>query len=201
MSAPQPEYFAAAMKLVEALESQNIPYLIGGSVASGIHGIPRSTHDVDLVVEMAAHHAEPFVQALASRFYADLRAIQEAIRTRRAFNLIYLETMVKLDVFVAKEEPFARSQMARRLRLDLVKDSGQSAYVSSPEDTILAKLAWYRAGGEVSSSQWNDVLGVMKVQGAALDREYISQWASNLGLTDLIGKALWESGLESRPPA
>ncbi len=201
MSLPKPEYFTAALKVVDVLESLGVPYLIGGSVASGIHGIPRSTQDVDLVVDMALHHAESFVAALAPGFYADLRAIQEAIRARRSFNLIHLETIVKLDLFVAKAEAFARSQMERRTRLELVKDSGQSVFVATAEDTVLAKLSWYRTGGEASSTQWNDVLGVLKVQGTALDRRYLGKWASNLGLVDLLEKALDESGLDPQPPS
>ncbi len=91
--------------------------------------------------------------------------------------------------------------MSRRVRLDLVMGSGRSAYVASPEGTILAKLAWHRSGGEASSTQWNDVLGVMKVRGIELDRAYMSQWATSLALTDLMGKALGESGLEPESPA
>ena len=60
---------------------------------------------------------------------------------------------------------------------------------------MLAKLQWYRDGGGVSDRQWNDVLGVLKVQGATLDRAYLEEWARELGLTDLLRRALEDAGL------
>ena len=201
MTAPHPDYIAAALAVVEVLESQSIAYLIGGSVASGIHGMPRSTQDIDLVVELSLPQAAPFVHRLGTGFYVDLEAVEEAVRRHRSFNLIHLETMVKVDLFVAKEEAFVRSQMARRQRHVLLRNPERCVYVASPEDTILAKLAWYRSGGETSSSQWSDVLGVMKIQGSRLDKAYLEQWASRIGVADLLSQALQDSGLEPETPA
>jgi hypothetical protein len=109
-----------------------------------------------------------------------------------------LETMLKVDVFVARTDPFHLMQMRRRVLQTTDPDGRTSFYVASPEDTILAKLQWYRDGSGVSDRQWNDVLGVLKVQGAALDRAYLDEWAGELGLKDLLRRAVDDAGL---PPA
>ena len=103
--------------------------------------------------------------------------------------------MLKVDVFVARTDPFSLMQMRRRV-LQAVSVDGQTKFhVASAEDTVLAKLQWYREGGEVSDRQWNDVLGVLKVQGPALDRVYLREWARELKLTDLLDRALDDAGL------
>ena len=102
---------------------------------------------------------------------------------------------MKADIFVFKADAFGRSQFARRTGKQLSAGDSSLIYVASPEDTVLAKLQWYREGGGVSDRQWNDVLGVLKVQGAALDRAYLDEWARELGLTDLLRRALDEAGL------
>jgi hypothetical protein len=98
----------------------------------------------------------------------------------------------KVDVFVAKPRAFDRSQLARRRLVLLSDDPEHYAYVASAEDTVLAKLEWYRAGGEISERQWCDVLGVLKTQGHILDNEYMQNMAVELGVTDLLGRALEE---------
>jgi len=138
------------------------------------------------------------VDLLQPAFYADLAAIQTAAASHRSFNLIHLETMLKVDVFVLQLDPFHLMQMRRRVLQPIDREGRTTFYVASPEDTILAKLQWYRDGGGVSDRQWNDVLGVLKVQGAALDRVYLEEWARELNLTDLLRRALDDAGL---PPA
>ena len=103
---------------------------------------------------------------------------------------IHLETMFKVDVFVAKPRPFDRAQLARRALVRLSEDPERHAYVTSAEDIVLAKLEWYRLGGEISNRQWQDVLGVLKVQGERLDLDYLRQMAAGLGVSDLVARAL-----------
>ena len=117
-----------------------------------------------------------------------------------AFNVIHLDSMLKVDVFAARADPFHLMQMRRRVLQATGPDGQTSIYVASPEDTILAKLQWYRDGGGVSDRQWNDVLGVLKVQGPALDRAYLREWGSQLGLTDLLQRAMDAAGLPPHSP-
>jgi hypothetical protein len=191
------EILEVTRKVAAAFDAAGIPYFLGGSVASALYGEARSTRDIDFVAAMLPHHVEPFVAALGAGFYADANAIQSAVGTRRSFNLIHLDTMVKADVFVFKAEAFGRSQFARRVGKPLSPDDSTFIYVASPEDTVLAKLQWYRDGGMVSERQWNDVLGVLKVQGGTLDGAYLHKWARELELTELLRRALDDAGLPS----
>jgi hypothetical protein len=136
-------------------------------MASSVHGIYRATADADFVAAVRPHHAEPLVRLLESAFYADLEAVKAAAASSRSFNLIHLDTMLKVDVFAAGADPFHLMQMRRRVLQPTGPDGQTNIYVASPEDTVLAKLQWYRQGGGVSDCQWTDVLGVLKVQGPA----------------------------------
>ena len=181
--------------VVRALEGLKIPYFLCGSMASSIHGIYRATADADFVADVRPYHVEPLVRLLQPVFYADETAIREAAKAKRSFNVIHLDTMLKVDIFVMKHDPFEESQLIRRVLGRTGADPASTFYVASPEDTILSKLDWYRLGGSVSDRQWNDVLGVLKVQGDALDRAYLQEWAERLGLTDLLLRALQDAGL------
>jgi len=187
------EPIAVTMTVADILDTLGVSYAIGGSLASAVHGVMRATMDADLVADLRPEHVEPLVRALGDAFYADAEMIRSAIRRRSAFNLIHLETMFKVDIFVARPRPFDRSQLARRQLHLLSEKPERRAYVSSAEDTILSKLEWYRQGGEVSERQWRDVLGVLKVQGDRLDREYMQRMAAELGVSDLLEQAFEEA--------
>ena len=133
-----PESIAVTMIVIEALESLGVPYVIGGSLASSVHGVLRSTMDADLVADLTVAHAQPLAVALEDVFYADLETMREAIRSRASFNVIHLETAFKVDIFVAGRRAFERSQLARRQLRQIHHDPSVSAYVNSPEDAILA---------------------------------------------------------------
>jgi hypothetical protein len=135
---------------------------------------------------------EPFVRALGEGFYLDIELVQDAVRDRRSFNLIHLNTMVKVDIFVAKDDAFTRSQLARRTK-KVLSPAPPSAPFWPRLRIRLAKLQWYRAGNEVSDNQWNDVVGVLKIQGPAIDLAYLGKWAAALELSDLLDRALREA--------
>jgi hypothetical protein len=188
------EALQVSREVAEILERLGVPYLLGGSLASSLHGIPRSTQDADLVAALEERHVGPLVEALAGAFYVDEERAFEAVRHRASFNLIHLKTMLKVDLFVLRDEPFSHQEMARRQIYELVP-GGATVPVATAEDTILQKLRWYRLGGEVSERQWNDLLGVFKVQKGRLDLDYLSAGASHLEVSDLLGRALAQSGV------
>lgn len=189
------EIFQITRTVVAAFDRAGVRYFLGGSVASALYGEARSTRDVDFVAAMLPPHVPPFVAALGVDFYADAQAIATAVTTRASFNVIHLDTMVKADIFVFKGDPFGRSQFSRRTSKQLNADDSTLISVASAEDTVLAKLQWYRDCGGMSDRQWNDVLGVLKVQGPTLDRAYLNEWARELAITDLLGRSLDEAGL------
>lgn len=188
----------AITPVVEALEEQNIRYYIGGSVASSVHGIPRTTLDADIVADLRTEHVPGFVERLASDYYIDSDMILRAIERRSSFNVVYLMMMLKIDVFVFKGGSFDKEEL-RRAQPDTLETTegigNRLFYLPSPEDTVLRKLDWYRMGGGVSERQWLDVLGVLKLQGARLDLAYLRKWAEELEISDLLARALEDAGL------
>jgi hypothetical protein len=187
------EQIAVTLLVIDALEKLNVRYLIGGSLASALYGVPRATMDADLVADLRMENAEPLARALASAFYVDAEMIRDAIRQQRSFNVIHLETAFKVDIFVRKQRAFDESQLARRIKYVVATDPERTAFVASAEDTILAKLEWYRLGGETSERQWRDVLGIIKTQGERLDAAYLRYWAAQLGVADLLERVLNEA--------
>lgn len=178
-----------AVRVIDVLEELEIPYHVGGSFASSIHGIPRQTNDLDLVVELPRALVPLFVANLEKEFYLDAEAIQHAIQRHSHFNLIHLTSGFKIDVFLRGPDAFDRKEFARSALERLGDDPPRDVFVKSPEDTLLRKLQWYRIGGESSDRQWNDVLGIVKTQGERLDAEYLSHWAEELGVADLLERA------------
>lgn len=191
-----PDLWAALLPVVDALESLGVRYHIGGSVASSFAGIARATQDADLVADLRPEHAAPLAQALQGTYYADPERIAHAIKTRRSFNVIHLGTAYKVDVFVSKDTPFARQNMAQRVLLE-VPGLGRSLYFSSSEDIVLHKLLWYADGGGVSDRQWYDLQGVLRLQKGTLDLDYLRTWGERLGIAGLLRRALEEAGLEA----
>ena len=187
------EPIAVTLLVIDALETLRVPYFIGGSLASAVHGVIRATMDVDMIADLRLEHVEPLARILGDAFYADAEMMRDAVRRRGSFNVIHLETMFKVDVFIRKERPFDQAQFERRALQTLATDPDRAAYVASAEDTILAKLEWYRMGGQVSDRQWRDVQNVLKVQEARLDLQYLRRWAAQLGVRDLLERALSEA--------
>ena len=195
MPLPETELIAATREVISILDQLQIPYCLGGSLASSLQGIGRATIDGDLVAELMLRHCRPLADQLSVTFVVALEAVIQALQNESCFNAIHREHLVKVDVFVAKSRPWHRSQMARRQLMPFGDEAQPPVWVSSPEDTILAKLDWYRLGGGVSDRQWGDVTGVMKVQAENLDLNYLRRWADELRLRDLLDRALDDSGL------
>jgi hypothetical protein len=188
----------SAAIFVRVLEQLGVPYFIVGSVASSAYGLPRATQDIDFVVALRHEQVPKLVAALELEFYVDIAAVHEAVAMESSFNLIRWTTMDKLDVFVRSPKGKAKPEFERRRPVSF-QIGGQlvSLYLASPEDTLVHKLVWFRQSGEVSQQQWRDILGILKVQGDALDRDYLMHRASELGVDDLLQKAVKEAELDS----
>ncbi len=186
----KPDILAALDPVVKAFERIGVSYYLGGSVASSAYGIARATLDVDLVADLSAQHVNSFTEMLKSYYCIDKEMILDAIKRHSSFNLIHLETMLKVDIFIIKDRPYDGVAFQRKRKDTLDEEPGAAEfYFASPEDIILNKLEWFQMGGKVSERQWHDVLGIMKVQRELMDKEYLRRWAAELGISDLLEQA------------
>jgi hypothetical protein len=201
----RPEALSVALRVVECLTRVGGEYHLGGSYASSIHGIPRQTQDVDLVIELAPGRIAVFLEALGPDFYSDVESARRARADGDSFNVVHLTSGVKFDLFFVGDSAFDRSEFVRA-RSTLVFDEGVSGdrvsgddaepvylRVKTVEDTILRKLSWYRLGGGQSERQWTDVLGCLRAQAATIDYDYLELWARDLEVSDLLSKARSEA--------
>lgn len=190
MTALDPEALRVAGLVIEVLERLGIEYHLGGSYASALHGVPRQTHDIDLVIDPVQGSERAIADSLEDRFYSDAAAITRAIRERSSCNLIHLDTGIKVDLFVKGRTAFDESEFERKVAVRLGGSAPAQVFVKSPEDTILRKLHWYRLGGGVSERQVEDARGIVGVQGERLDQGYLRRWAGELGIQDLLDEIL-----------
>jgi len=182
-----------AGELHQLFESINIPYYVSGGVASSIHGEPRSTRDLDLVISVQPDQIDLLVTTLETAgYYCPAGAVEDLKRgSERMLNITHTETIANADLYITDGSPFAVSQMARRILPDL--DGIPPFWVASPEDTILQKLQWGRSSQ--SEKQWRDVLGILKLQAQNLDYTYLIEWAEHLDLVDTLSRAFTEAGV------
>lgn len=185
-----------ALLIAEILETLEIPYLIGGSIASSLWGESRATLDLDLVADLKITQIDSFISKVQSSFCLSKNAIEEAIQYQSFFNLIHFDTNEKIDIFIVNQNPLAQEEMRRKCLLT-VDETGRSLYFASAEDIIIQKLIWYKKSNYISERQWRDILGVLKTQSTQLDFDYLNHWSNIEKLSDLLDKAFLESGINS----
>jgi hypothetical protein len=178
--------------LRSALEQAGIRYAVGGSWASTAFGDPRFTNDVDILAEITTENLDRFLRYLPNSFYVDPEEALKAIRGGRPFNLIHMPTVLKFDLFPSGAFPLGTEELDRAISLADTGLSKAPARFVTPEDILLAKLYWFRSGGEVSEMQWRDVQGVIRASLSVLDLGYLEQGAAKLGVRDLLHRALGE---------
>jgi hypothetical protein len=176
------------VEVMGVLTNLGISHALGGSMASSLHGVARFTRDADIIVDPFPGKEEAFAAAFGQDYYLSLPAIRQAVAQRASFNVLQTLEGFKVDLFVRKDQPFEESALKRRIMLSLPDSSGQSLAVLTAEDVVLFKLDWFRLGDEVSTQQWSDVLGVLRVQSGHLDETYLDQWAAALNLADLLAR-------------
>jgi hypothetical protein len=186
----EPDPLVIALDIGARLDQLRVAWLIGGSLASSVHGEPRATQDVDMVVALRPRHVKPLWEALRRDYYADLDELRAAVRTPGSFNVIQFASTIKVDFFVAGDDPFEVERLASRQRIEV---PGGVIYVDTAEHTLLRKLEWYRRGGESSERQWRDVQAIARIQGDRLDRDRLYLWADRLGVMDLLQRILVET--------
>ncbi len=180
-------------QLVQALDTLGVQYAIGGSLASALYGTVRFTRDADVTVEGFSPVADRLYELLRDNFYISREAMEEALKSHGSFNVIHFETSFKIDLFVQGPSEFEQQLLVRSRTVKLTEAGGGELRVVSPEDIILLKLRWFRDTGGTSERQWSDVQGVLGVQAEALDYVYLTRWAKELGLNELLDRAIAEA--------
>jgi hypothetical protein len=188
----------ALQPVIDLFSEFDIPYYVCGSLASSAYGVSRSTQDIDLVSKIERDIAGVIYERLKDKYFLDLSMMFEAISNRTSFNLIHLDTLLKIDIFILRDEQYHRSTFGRIKEDSLEQhENAIRVFVASPEDIIISKLLWYRASNESSERQWLDVLGVARVQNERLDIAALKNWAQELHLTDLLLRVFHECDIKS----
>lgn len=190
------DVISALRPVINLLEELNIPYYIGGSIASSSLGVSRATMDVDIISTFNLVHVDKIVQLLGEQYYVDSEMIKDALKHKSTFNMIHHDTSYKIDFFISKTTEYQQSIFERITRKKLVdKDDVIEVFICAPEDVILTKLIWYIERGGASEKQWNDILGVLKIQKNTLDMDYLLHWAEKLAVKSELDNALSDAGL------
>ncbi len=176
------------LQLAGHLEAAGIGFMVVGSHSSSAHGHPRTTNDVDLVIDPSAAQLDQFLSLLGERYYVSEQSAREALSRRSLFNIIDLDTGWKADLIVRKDRPFSVEEFRRRQVRSLY---GHPFPVASPEDVILTKLEWDRI--TPSERQIRDALNVAAVQWPTLDQAYLKKWAADLGVAEKLEQLLPEA--------
>jgi hypothetical protein len=182
-----------ALIVARAIEMVGGQYFVGGSLASSLQGEPRATNDIDFVLSLSLGRVDALRVALGNDFEVDVDMLRGALRTASTANAFHLPTVTKIDFFGRAYEDYDESEFTRRRRV-IVREPDAALFIKAPEDTVLRKLSWYRAGGEVSDRQWRDVVSVLRVSAPELDTAYLDNWAGRLGLAALLARARGDAG-------
>lgn len=178
------------LEVASILDDLAIPYVLGGSLASSALGEPRSTVDIDVAVVLPPGQVDALLERVGDRFYVPVEAARAAASSAGSFNLLDLDSTLKVDLFVLGDGVLDRRQIDRRVSVE-VPGLPRPIWVTAPEDQVLRKLDWFRRGGGSSDRQWRDVVGILRVGGDRLDRGDLAQAADELQLRDLLDRA-WD---------
>jgi hypothetical protein len=182
----------ALAPVVSALQKLGIRYFVAGSVASSFHGAVRSTMDVDIVCELGDDQVSLFLKSLAGNYYGNEAALRDAVQRKSCFNLIHLPSSFKVDIFVSRGRPFDIDSMNRATLETIGDDPVLNVTIATAEDSIIAKLEWYKLGNQVSERQWDDVSRLMDLLGEQADIDYLQRAAQSVEVDELLTRLLEE---------
>ncbi len=169
-------------RAIEVLESEGIRYLIVGSLASTAYGQPRSTQDIDVVVDAGIAEVSRLCDAFPeAEYYVNRDTACQAAKEGGQFNVIHPASGNKIDFIIARRDAWGRQQVERRRRVTIFP--GLVGYAGSPEDVILGKMWYYQLGG--SERHLRDIAAMLQISGEQIDRAYVANWAERLGLSDI----------------
>jgi hypothetical protein len=182
------------------LEDLRVPYYVGGSIASSLHGMQQLAQDIDLVVDLDEQTLPSLFAVLGQHYLLEESEARKAVRARTSFPLIHLDSLMKIDVVLPKHEAFD-TFMGQLVRCHTLDERYPPIQLASATEMILFKMQHYqrnersRTDGMQDDAEWNDILGMLKVQGPDLDLPLLEEWAGVLAMTDTWQRALMDAGL------
>lgn len=193
---------AVMLPAVQVVEELNIPYYLAGSLASSVHGMQQMAQDIDLVVDLAGQAPAMLGRMLKQSYVLDEEAIEKAKEQQSSFSLVHLDTLMKVDIIIPASDAF-HTCMRQFIAVHTLDEHYPPLSVASALEMILFKLYRYHCSeqsytnGLHDDAQWNDIVGMLKVQGPDLDLTLLQRWAKTLGITPLWQRALLDTGLRA----
>lgn len=169
--------------VAKRLDKAKIPYMVSGGLAVSYWGFPRTTHDIDIVIEAKKEEKNKIVAVFEKDFYISPEAAEDAIKTRFTFNIIHLKSGTKIDFWLVKKDAFGNSEFKRKLRRKIYK---QKIFIISPEDLVLTKLLGYKE--TQSERHLEDAKSILKT--SRVDLKYLKMWADKLGVIKILNGLL-----------
>lgn len=180
----QPELLQYA---VDVLEQRKLPYMLVGSLASGVFGEGRLTNDIDIVVDLPLAKVEDLCRAFPSpEYYVNEKAATNAVAAHGQFNVIHPTSGNKIDFMIARSDAWGQMQLSRRRKEILIP--GVRGFVAAPEDVILAKMMYYKEGE--SDKHLRDITSMLRISTAEIDRSYVAEWAARLDVSEIWQRVL-----------
>lgn len=190
-----PDAIQVALAVARLFEEAGIRYLVGGSIASTVQGEPRSTQDVDFVIQLLPGQVKALNDRLErSEFFFSPEAVRGSLSSWPYFDLLHKKLYVKAGVYVRPDEGIHREEMNRARSVRIGDAPEDAVRLATAEDTVIQKLLWYRMGDGMSDRQWRDVQGILKRNGKRLDIAYLEKWTGELGISELFDRARAELG-------
>ena len=174
-----------AIDAIRRLNRTGLAYFLTGAMASNYWGIPRTTHDLDFVVQLPIESIPNLLHEFRDDFYLDERAVRAALAPPYQFNAIDKRSAFKIDFWTLRSDPFEMSMFQRRLNVNLL---GERTWIPTAEDVILHKLYWDSL--TPSERQVGDAAGIVAVQSDSLDHTYLQKWAGKFGISEKLNKLL-----------
>lgn len=165
------------INVTNKLSQTNIPYMIVGGVATITYGKPRTTHDIDLVVEIYGKNIPELIGVFEGEYYISEEGIKDAILHKTMFNVIHHESGIKIDFWILHRSDYDLESFKRRRKIKIFE---KEVYITSPEDSIIKKLLWYKESD--IDKHLDDALGVLEIQYNNMDFSYIEKWAQELNV-------------------
>lgn len=167
--------------MLDALHALGIAHMLTGSLASNLYGMPRSTQDADLVVQLSGDMIGAIAGKLPPSIRLDPQASFETVTGTTRYVFEPADRKYRIELFLLSDDPHDRTRFSRRRRCLVL---GRETWVPTPEDVIIAKLRWFHRSRRPKDLE--DIKNVLNIQHNTLDWSYLQQWCQTHGTLELL---------------